>query len=86
MSGLIVISVSVASVIVLVVYGVKAEFNVLQGRHISHTQREVITGLGVAVLIIVYALWQWSNRSYWYDDDLAQSEIDLISNLPGDNR
>ena len=48
-----------AAVILLLAYGANAELNVLQGRHISDRQEEVLAGLGLAALIIGYALWQW---------------------------
>jgi hypothetical protein len=59
MKKLIFITLAGAAVILVIVYGANAEFSALQGRHISHTQKEVITGLGVAAVIIGYALWQW---------------------------
>lgn len=71
MTKLIFITFAGAAVILLLAYGADAEFNLLQGRHISQRQEEVIAGLGVAAVIIGYALWQWLD--YETDPLLSQT-------------
>lgn len=56
---LIFITLAGVAVILLLAYGANAEFSVIQGRHISDRQEEVLAGLGLAAVIIGSALWQW---------------------------
>ena len=71
MMKLILITLAGGAIILLLAYGANAEFSVIQGRHISDRQQEVLAGLGLAAVIIGYALWQWLN--YRWDPLLPQT-------------
>ena len=59
---LILIAVCGAAVVLLLAYAANAEFNVIQGRHISDAQEGVLALLGL-VAVIIWGWIKWWSRS-----------------------